>query len=84
MTVEFHFSGEPWRHDPGAEDQPTKVEHLNGVPWHEARSPFWIHHCRVQTRGVFRNEFLVDRCPCGAMRRNGGRWFGRNATRRRR
>lgn len=77
----FSFSPLPWQHDPAVEDKPSRMESLDGIPWHSAPLPFWIHRCKPQSRGVLKNEHLIDRCACGAMRRDGGRWAGRNETR---
>lgn len=57
------------------------IEHVNGVRWHEAPLPKWWHRCCVQTSGWI-GLTLVERCACGAMSRNGGRWSERNSRRR--
>lgn len=57
------------------------MESLNGVPWHEAKLPFWVHRCKAQSWGMVQGHF-VERCACGASRFDGRGWFGRNETRR--
>lgn len=53
------------------------LEHLDGVPWHKASTPRFLHRHRAQTRGYLGYFNLVERCACGAARRNGrGRWVG--------
>lgn len=51
------------------------IEHRDGVPWFEAEAHLrlWQRH-RWQTRGWHGFDY-VERCSCGAMRRNGGRWW---------
>lgn len=55
-------------------------EHVDGVWWHDAKNPFWVHRCWVQTRGTVTGTY-VERCACGATRLDHGRfWFGRNES----
>lgn len=57
---------------------PTEVTHLNGVPWYEAPLPPRIHACYAQTRGWVNYFDRIDRCACGAVRRDRGRWMNVN------
>lgn len=57
------------------------TEHVNGVRWHEAPLPRRWHRCRTQTSGWV-GLTRVERCACGALSRNGGRWLERNSRRR--
>lgn len=52
--------------------------HVDGVPWHEAPRPRLLHRCRVQTSAQV-DERLFERCPCGAIRIDGGTWLERNS-----
>lgn len=45
------------------------VEHVDGLPWHEAPAPRRRHRHWTQTTGQDRFGLeVVERCPCGAMR----------------
>lgn len=59
-------------------------QHLDGTPWHEAAAPGRFHRCWVQTEGIVGGPLgdLYQRCPCGAIRHNEGRWMERNARRK--
>lgn len=57
------------------------LEHLHGVPFHQATTPRRLHACRAQTRGHVGDD-LVERCACGASRRNKGPWLERNSARK--
>jgi hypothetical protein len=59
-----------------------QMEHVGGVPWWAAPVPRRWHRCRAQTRG-WRYFDEVERCACGAIRRNGRSWLERNARRSR-
>lgn len=50
------------------------LQNLGGVSWHAAPIPRLGHRHRAQTRGYLGLFDLVERCACGAARRNGGRW----------
>lgn len=67
---------------PGALSEINGIEHKNGIPWHEAKLPFWIHRCKPQTRGWMGYFRSVDRCACGAVRRDEGHWFEKNERRK--
>lgn len=56
------------------------VRHLDGVPWHLARMPRPGHNCWPQTSGL-QDIDQIDRCPCGAIRLDGGPWLERNTRR---
>ena len=59
------------------------IEHLDGVPWHDALPPFWLHRCRAQTRGRGVRGELIERCACGAIRfEHLPGWGERNQRRR--
>jgi len=62
-------------------DGDVEVENLDGVHWGDAPLPRWLHRCRVQTRGWIRYS-RFERCACGAIRMNGGRWGSRNSRRK--
>lgn len=65
-----------------SEDLSLKIENKDGIAWHDAPLPHRWHRCRTQTRG-WQNFFTeIDRCACGATRRNGGHWVNRNETRK--
>jgi len=65
-----------------SDDASTEISHRNGVPWHEAPLPRRWHFCEVQTRG-WRGYFtLVERCACGAISIDDGRWKDKNSRRR--
>lgn len=59
----------------------TRLWHLDGMPWSEAKIPRRWHFCQPQTIGV---DMLtrVERCACGAIRLDYGRWMERNSSRR--
>jgi hypothetical protein len=50
------------------------IVHLDGVPWHEAPAPPRGHRHWAQTSGYLSSLMAIQRCPCGAIRRPGGRW----------
>lgn len=59
---------------------PLEMYHLDGVPWWEAPLPSKRHQCVRQTyawSGYFNS---IERCACGAIRRDGrfGVWDQRN------
>lgn len=56
-----------------ARDGGTVLAHLDGVPWWEAPAPPAGHRHWVQTWAWIGGE-QVERCPCGAMRFEGGPW----------
>jgi hypothetical protein len=56
----------------------ANVENVNGVWWNHAPIPRRWHRCQPQTRGWVNGFDLIERCACGAARRNGGRWRERN------
>lgn len=57
--------------------------HRDGIPWYETEPLLGLlHRCSVQTWGTMGpddDQRLVERCGCGAIRINGGRWAERNA-----
>jgi hypothetical protein len=57
------------------------LEHLGGIPWFEAATPWIFHRCKPQTRGMVSGS-LIERCACGAIRRNGHSWRERNSVRK--
>jgi len=57
------------------------LEHLHGVPFHQAQLPRRVHVCRAQTRGHVGGS-LVERCACGGLRRDKGSWLERNSARK--
>jgi hypothetical protein len=75
--------------DPGFTDEPNWIkdengitEHLDGVPWHQAKRPWRWHFCTAQTRGTTTTGHVpVDRCRCGAIRMMFGPWIDKNSRR---
>jgi hypothetical protein len=57
------------------------MEHLGGIPWHEALTPGRFHRRKPQTRGTVSGS-LVEGCACGAIRCDGHSWMERNSTRK--
>jgi len=58
----------------------TMIEHLDGVPWHQAPKPRRWHRCWPQTRGWMNYFTTVDRCACGAVRLDDSPpWINRNS-----
>lgn len=53
-----------------------------GVLWNEAPVPRRLHLCRTWSYGknLVTGE-VVERCACGAIARQFGRWTGRNSRR---
>ena len=43
--------------------------------------PWWLHRCRPATRRFDVEIGMIEMCPCGATRLNGGDWMGRNSRR---
>lgn len=79
-------NGRPYLSD----DDPTRdlaaiwnrpyVEHLDGVPWHEAPIPRRWHRCRAQTTAWDRGRRVL-RCACGAYGLGfPPRWTDRNSS----
>lgn len=58
-----------------------EVTHREGVWWYEAPLPGLLHRCTPWTTGWLNLYTHLDRCACGAMRRNFGRWHERNSRR---
>lgn len=60
--------------------------HVDGIRWWEAPIPSIFHRCKTQTEGFLGGPLgdRVQRCACGAIRRNDGGWFERNQRRRER
>lgn len=58
----------------------VRIENLNAVQWWRAPKPGRWHLCRTQTRGYLPHLFMaIERCACGAIKLNGGRWKNRNS-----
>ena len=57
------------------------ITHYGGVAWYEHKKPFVLHRCWGQTTGWFSLTFY-ERCPCGAIRRDGRKWYGKNSRKR--
>jgi hypothetical protein len=47
--------------------------------WYNQPRPRRWHRCRVVHGGVLDDGVLVERCACGGIRLNGGRWMERNS-----
>lgn len=69
-----------WRVDNKATEAGVPTVHRDGIPWHQAPIPRWLHRCRVQTTGF--TSRAVDRCACGSIRIGWGPWLERNTRRR--
>ena len=60
---------------------PLIIHDKDGISWHEAPKPFWLHRCRPQTYGYIGSD-RVDKCACGGFRFNGEAWTARNTRRK--
>lgn len=60
-------------HSSGIDD----TRHLDDIWWHQAPVPAPNHECWAQTSGWI-DLTQIERCACGAVRRNGRMWFDRN------
>jgi hypothetical protein len=58
-----------------------EIQHKDGIPFYRAAAPFYFHFCKAQTQGYIFGVF-IERCACGATRRDGMFWFERNKDRR--
>ncbi len=60
------------------------VVHRDGLPWlhPDVPKPPLIHGCQPQTGAWVRTpegvDVWIERCPCGGLRENNGRWQHRN------
>lgn len=63
-------------------DGKMEVEHLEGVPWHDAPLPRRFHRCWPQTRAWMNYFERIERCACGAGRIDGHSWIHKNETRK--
>lgn len=54
---------------------------VDGVLWYEAKVPRRFHRCYAHTTGVVSFK-MVERCACGAIRIDGGRWMDKNTRRK--
>ena len=59
-----------------------EVEHVDGIPWHEAPVPRRFHFCKPQTTGWIDFFARVDRCACGAYRKDMSMWISKNERRK--
>ncbi|MCW2300614.1 hypothetical protein [Rhodococcus erythropolis] len=59
-----------------------QIEHRDGIEWHQAPVPPRWHRCKAQTRGWMNLFTYIERCACGAIRRDLGTWHDRNQTRK--
>lgn len=57
------------------------IQHKDGIPFYRATPPPRFHFCKAQTRGTIFGVF-IERCACGATRRDIAFWFERNKDRR--
>lgn len=62
-----------------SQNRSTTIWNRDGIDWADAPKPRRLHRCFVQTRGYLRYFTCVDRCACGAIRHDGGRWAERNS-----
>ena len=67
-----------FRHDDGS----AMMTNFRGVAWHAAPAPRRLHRCRPQSEGFINYFTLIQRCACGAISIDGGRWRGRNSKKR--
>jgi hypothetical protein len=54
------------------------IKHKDDLPWWVAPLPPRWHTCFPQTTGWTDWVTYVERCACGAIRSNHGRWYHRN------
>lgn len=80
IAVEQLLDGGDWKRDPASRPG-FRIYHFGGVEWVDAPEPRRWHRCRPQTRAIDGYD-LIDRCACGAIRYDVGRWIGRNSTRK--
>lgn len=60
------------------------VRSRGGVDWFDAPIPHRFHRCRPQTMGWTKHFTWIERCACGAMRRDEDlHWTWRNSRRKR-
>lgn len=59
------------------------IEDRDGISWHNARRPWKVHRCQVQTNAYLGGR-QIERCRCGAERIDGsrGKWKRKNMRRR--
>lgn len=55
--------------------------HEDTIPWDRMRLPRRFHRCWVQSWGSCGPFEMVERCPCGATRLDGGPWLHKNSRR---
>lgn len=72
-----------WVPDARAAEVAPEMEmaHVDGVAWHDAPVPRRRHRCSPQTKAWYKPFDFIERCACGALRRNGGPWIDRNERR---
>lgn len=58
------------------------ISHVDGVPWYEAKMPPRLHFCKAQSTAWMDLFTLVERCACGALRRDGRYWMDKNQRRK--
>lgn len=64
------------------ESEGSFLESLDGIVWHQAPVPRRWHRCWPQSRGQYKYTTLIERCPCGAVRLDGARWWIKKNSRR--
>jgi hypothetical protein len=62
-------------------EQEMGMEHRDGIWYHDAPLPRRWHRCEPWTRGWVNYFTLIERCACGAIRHDHGRWEERNSRR---
>lgn len=59
-----------------------RLEHWDGIPWHEAPLPRRWHRCKAWTRGCVSIFTYVERCACGSIRLDRLVWIEKNQRRK--
>jgi hypothetical protein len=66
-------------------DPRTGNHHIDGIPWHKAPQPRWLHRCRPWSIGPATpaGHDPMYRCACGSYRLASTRhWVAKNSRRR--
>lgn len=58
-----------------------EIAHTNGIPFWEAPLPWRWHRCQPWSWMNIPAMGLIQRCACGAIRRDQGTWIEKNSRR---
>lgn len=58
-----------------------EIAHTNGTPFSEAPLPWRWHRCRPWSRARLPGIGHIERCACGAIRRDRAMWIEKNSRR---